>query len=195
MENAVRTLLGTEMKEQVINSGSTLVARPDSGVPHVMVLKVVELLEETYGSTTNSKGFKVLKQSRVLQGDGLSTLADFEIILETLMENGYSVENVAFGMGGGLLQQVNRDTMKFALKACSAVVSGEQRDVFKDPITDSGKRSKKGNLELFLSEDGVYTTATSDRTDLGTPQLQTFFLNGMLTQETTFAEVRERARI
>ena len=31
-------------------------------------------------------------------------------------QSGYSAQNVAYGMGGGLLQKVNRDTMAFATK-------------------------------------------------------------------------------
>ena len=60
----------------------------------------------------------------------------------------FSAENIAFGMGGGLLQQVNRDTMQFAMK-CSAMKIGDAwRDVFKSPSA-MPENSKKGQVELF----------------------------------------------
>ena len=58
--------------------------------------------------------------------------------------SGYSADNIAFGMGGGLLQHVNRDTMKFAMKCSAIVKDGHVVEVYKDPITDQGKKSKKG---------------------------------------------------
>ena len=61
---------------------------------------------------------------------------------------GLSAENVAFGMGGELLQNVNRDTLKFAMKASAIEIGGHWSDVYKDPVTDAGKRSKRGRLAL-----------------------------------------------
>jgi len=37
-------------------------------------------------------------------------------LVDRTIEEGYAIDNVAFGMGGGLLQQVNRDTLRFAMK-------------------------------------------------------------------------------
>jgi len=34
-----------------------------------------------------------------------------------VLDAGFAVDNIAFGMGGGLLQKVDRDTMRFAMKA------------------------------------------------------------------------------
>ena len=100
-------------------------------------------------------------------------------------------ENIAFGQGGALLQQINRDTLKFAMKASAAKVNGVWRDVYKDPVTDKGKRSKKGLLGL-VTVDGEYNTvsqAEAGDNDL----LKLRFRNGELFNQTTFAEVRERA--
>ncbi len=44
------------------------------------------------------------------------TIPSLEAILKAVMDAGYAAQNVAFGMGGGLLQKVNRDTMSFATK-------------------------------------------------------------------------------
>ena len=62
---------------------------------------------------------------------------------------GFSAESVGFGMGGGLLQKVNRDTMSFATKLCHIdYANGESADIMKAPLTDSGKYSLPGILQV-----------------------------------------------
>ena len=96
---------------------------------------------------------------------------------------GFSTDNVVFGMGGGLLQQVNRDTMQFAMKACSAVIDGEEVDVFKDPVTDTGKWSKRGRLELYRNrETGELTTGLEGDTTKDVV-METVFLDGDIVKE------------
>lgn len=150
--NAVENIWGETLRQEVIDSGATVVIRPDSGEPVEVVSKVTNLLAEKFGTGTNSKGFKVLKNVRVIQGDGVNP-DSIAAILERLTGEGFSATNIAFGMGGALLQKVDRDTLKFAFK-CSAIErGGEWQDVYKDPITDSGKRSKRGRLDLIKHED------------------------------------------
>lgn len=141
--NAVENLWGDALKEEVENMDAVLVVRPDSGDPVTVVAKCIQLLDEKFGSTINEKGYKVLNTVRVIQGDGINQESITEI-LENLKSLGYSADNIAFGMGGALLQQIDRDTQKFAMKCSAIVVNGETRDVFKDPVTDPGKRSKAG---------------------------------------------------
>ena len=191
--NAVENIWGDELKDMVISSGSTLVIRPDSGEPADVVGNIAALLDEKYGSVVNSKGYKVLNNVKILQGDGLSELIDFYKILDKLTRLGFSTDNVVFGMGGGLLQQVNRDTCKMAMKASYAVVDGEGRDVYKDPITDAGKRSKRGRLALIKDDEGYKTVPEDVAGDFN--ELQTVYLNGKLLNETTFDEVRSRAAL
>lgn len=181
---------GTELKDEVIASGATVVIRPDSGHPPDVVLKCLQILDQYYGSVVNDKGFKVLNHVRVIQGDGIDH-SMINAILAVMHMAGYSADNVAFGQGGALLQQVNRDTMKFAMK-CSAIrVNGEWRDVFKDPVTDHGKVSKKGRVVLFQNSDGSYY---SGREDWMADCMQIVFLNGYLFNEIAFDEVRANAR-
>jgi nicotinic acid phosphoribosyltransferase len=53
------------------------------------------------------------------------------------LQEGYAAQNMAFGMGGGLLQKVNRDTMSFATKLSHIVYAdGRAADVMKRPKTD-----------------------------------------------------------
>jgi nicotinamide phosphoribosyltransferase len=90
--------------------GGTFVARPDSGDPFTVPVRTVEFLGSLYGYTVNSKGYKVLpRYLRVIQGDGI-TIYTIPIIIKNLLEAGWSIDNLAFGQGGGLLQMVNRDT-------------------------------------------------------------------------------------
>lgn len=145
--NAVENLWGGELKQEVIDSGATIVIRPDSGDPVEVVTKIARILDEKFGSKLNDRGFKLLNNVRIIQGDGINA-ESVEAILHSLKLAGFCADNVAFGMGGALLQAPQRDDQKFAMKASAAMIKGEWVDVYKDPITDSGKRSKKGRLKL-----------------------------------------------
>lgn len=193
--NAVEFIWGEQLKQQVIDSGAMVVVRPDSGDPKTVVGKVASLLDKKFGSTINSKGYKVLNNVRIIQGDGIN-IDSIRDILGTLAAMDFSAENVAFGMGGALLQHMNRDTQKFAMK-CSAIrVNGEWRDVFKDPVTDHVKASKKGRQMLYRAafSGKLFTGLLDDSlTVTATPELKTVFLNGDLMINQTFEEIKERA--
>jgi nicotinamide phosphoribosyltransferase len=183
-------LWGTELKQDILDSGATLVVRPDSGDPAVIVKQCLQILEKYFGSTKNSKGFKVLNNVRVLQGDGINH-ASIRSILYSITLAGYSADNVVFGQGGALLQIVNRDDQKFAMKCSAALVDGKWVDVYKDPIHDKGKQSKKGRVTLFKTEHGFVSGIEN-----GEPEaLETVFVNGVLIRDMTFDEVRANATI
>lgn len=149
--NAVDNIWGGELKEEVINSGATLVIRPDSGKPVDVVMYCLRSLEKTFGAKINSRGYKVLNNVRVIQGDGVNYYSIREII-QTMLDAKFSIDNIAFGMGGALHQKLDRDTFKFAMKCSNITVDGRDRDVFKDPITDSGKSSKKGKISTYYND-------------------------------------------
>lgn len=189
--NAIDNLWGTELKARVMATGGTLVVRPDSGNPVEVVPEAIERLMDKFGYRLNRKGFKVLPDCiRLIQGDGVS-IASIEDILGTLQSRGISAENIAFGMGGELLQKVNRDTQRFAMKASAVRVNGQWREVYKDPLTDPGKRSRRGRLALVRTEDGY---ATIREGDLGRRpnELISVFRNGELLVDWTFEDVRAR---
>lgn len=193
--NACR-LWGTELKQDVLDSGATLVVRPDSGHPASVVLECAIILAAHFGTTKNEKGYDVLNNVRILQGDGIN-IDSIREILDYLESAGFSADNVVFGQGGALLQIVNRDDQKFAMK-CSAVrVNGEWRDVFKDPITDSGKRSKKGRVTLIRGFNGEIRTDRIEHFDehFENECLETVFNNGVLVKEYSFEEVRANAKV
>ena len=191
--NACDRIWGTELKDLVMRSGATLVVRPDSGDPAETVLKVAEILAARFGTTTNAKGYRVLDNVRIIQGDGID-LGSLRLCLSNLFHNGFSAENIAFGMGGGLLQQVNRDTMQWAMKCSAMQVDGQWRDVFKSPVGDPGKASKKGRLTLVRNAEGRAETVRMEA--MGERQqdlLDTVFENGEILKSTSFEAVRERA--
>jgi len=195
--NACSNLWGGELRQEVIDSGAVVVIRPDSGNPPDVVLKTVQLLDEKFGHTVNSKGFKVLNNVRVIQGDGINEHSIGEI-LEKLLGARYSATNVAFGMGGALLQQHNRDTLKFAMKCSHIFIGDKSVDVFKDPITDSGKRSKAGRLDLVEDFDGKFLRFETVRlkdNEISAPGsvMRTVYENGEVLVEDDFATIRSRA--
>lgn len=191
--NAIDNIWGGELKDAVESSGGTLVVRPDSGEPVEIVSGTIERLMAKFGFRVNGRGFKVLPDCvRVIQGDGIS-VASIEAILAEMKRRGLSAENVAFGMGGELLQKVNRDTQKFAMKASSVCINGEWRDVFKDPATDPGKRSKRGRLAVIRNAEGAMETVREDELGERENLLRLVFRNGDLMVDESLAQVRERA--
>jgi nicotinamide phosphoribosyltransferase len=196
---AASDLWGGELRQQVIDSGATVVIRPDSGDPVEVNRRLIEILGEKFGYTVNAKGFKVLNHVRLIQGDGINELT-VRSILGAFMAMGWSADNIAFGMGGALLQIVDRDTQRFAMKASSAKINGEWVDVVKDPITDQGKKSKAGRVTLWQSG-GEFVSAVEQPKgwhDKGigdfADALEEVYRDGRLVKETTFDEVRARAR-
>ncbi len=196
--SAITNIWGGKLKDKVLKMGGTLVVRPDSGDPVEVTLKCVELLGEAFGYTVNEKGYKVLNPAvRLIQGDGI-TGKEIERILANYESNGWSADNIAFGCGAGLLQKVDRDTLKFAMKASAIEIKGKGWiDVFKEPITDNGKRSKRGRVSLYKHPAvGFFTSRAGGeegRQHGLKDELVTVFENGKVLKEWTFAEVRENS--
>lgn len=186
-------------QKRIRESGGTLVVRPDSGDPTVIPVTILEMLLDGYGYTMNSKGYKVLPDCiRVLQGDGINGNT-IRVILEKLKDLKISAENIVFGMGGALLQHCDRDWFKFAMKGSSITINGKQSDLYKDPITDAVKRSKRGRVTTFLDQSNQYF---SDRLELQNTntkivdQMITFYKDGVLNEEAdeSFTVIRERVQ-
>jgi len=197
--DAISNLWGKKLRDKVISSGGTLVVRPDSGKPVEVVVKALKLLDEAFGSTVNLKGFRVLHPSvRLIQGDGINEESLPEI-LEAVMKAGFSIDNLAFGMGGGLLQAWNRDTLKYAMKASARkTAAGNWVGFSKDPITDHGKQSKEGRLGLILDSGIGSVTIRTVSEELAHKQgnlLREVFCDGALLLEDSFETVRNRAEL
>ena len=191
---ACRNKWGGELKDQVLSRDGVLVVRPDSGEPSNSVLRTLFELGKAFG-TFKRKGYRVLDPKvRVIQGDGIDA-SMMSKILAKMEANGWSADNITFGSGGGLLQKLNRDTQRFAFKCSSVIVDGERRDVFKDPITDGGKISKKGKLKLVWDNER-YRTVSSNDPDYSSSanELRLVYLDGTMKRVHNFADVRERAK-
>ncbi|HEY9261513.1 nicotinate phosphoribosyltransferase [Chitinophaga sp.] len=191
---------GTALKEQILKRDGTLVIRPDSGDPVQTLLKIFSILMDKFGFTTNEKGFKVLPpQVRVIQGDGIS-YSSIPGIFEALKQAGISAENLVLGMGGALLQRVNRDTQEFALKCAYAVVNGKPINVQKMPVEldatghlrTSFKKSKAGKLRL-IQDNNTLKTVSEAEAPASADLLHTVFENGEIMKSYTFDEVRKTA--
>ena len=197
--NACQNIWGSKLKAKVLARKGTLVIRPDSGEPMYIVPQVLNALGKAFGYTVNAKGFKVLPdQVRVIQGDGVNdeSIAD---ILNVMCLEGWSADNIAFGCGGALLQRLDRDTQRFAFKCSSVTCSGVERDVFKAPVTDPTKNSKRGRMKLVLErgwnnfDSKNERLITVDEHDHREDIMQTVFLNGDLLIDQKFEDIRVRA--
>ena len=194
--DAVEKIWGEQLRQEVIDSGATVVIRPDSGEPVEVVSRVAHILGEKFGCELNSKGFKVLKNVRIIQGDGVNEQS-IRAILQRLKDNGFSASNIAFGIGGALLQKIDRDTLKFAYKASAIVAGGKLIEVYKQPITDAGKNSKRGRLDLIKDESGEYRTVkleTADQISAENSQMRTVFENGEMIVDDNLDAIRARAK-
>lgn len=190
-----RAVTTGRLKELIKKSGGTFVLRPDSGNPAQVLRQIFDILNETINDeiTCNKKCFRMLPPwLRIIQGDGIN-IESMEDILRNIADCHWSTANVAFGSGGGLLQRWDRDTQKWAFKCCAAKVDGTWVDVRKDPVTDKGKQSKAGRLDLIRTN-GTLKTVVLETEQLAHPDsvMNTVFENGEILYDTTFDECRAR---
>jgi nicotinamide phosphoribosyltransferase len=161
-----------------------------------VLAKVFDILGAKFGYETNQKGYRVLPPYiRVIQGDGVNLFTIQNMLYQLSKFHGWSADNVAFGMGGALLQQLNRDTQKFAFKCSAARIENEWRAVFKDPVTDPGKNSKHGRLALVRKGNGFHTQENVGEHDHVSDELETVFENGEIVQEYDLESIRHRAEL
>ncbi|BCE00188.1 nicotinate phosphoribosyltransferase [Marinicellulosiphila megalodicopiae] len=228
-----------ELKTDIMNRDGTLVIRPDSGDPvliltgytfdensenvttqeqaknaaiakrfeayqfegkyystkdgselmHCEVKGLIECLWDIFGGTQTEKGFKLLDDHiGAIYGDAI-TLPRQRQILQRLMDKGFA-SKVVLGIGSYSYQYVTRDTHGSAVKATSVVKNGERLAIFKDPKTDTKKKSAKGLLkvdridgELVLIDD---VSEAQEKEGL----LEVVFEDGKLIKETSLREIR-----
>lgn len=160
----------------------------------------IQVLYETFGGTITETGHKLLDSHiGLIYGDSITTKRAEEI-LRRLAEKGYAAANVVFGVGSFTYQCNTRDTFGFAVKATNSVINGDEVAIFKDPKTDSKKKSAKGRLlvtrdvELdgwpFVLEDNVTAERENDPDQL----LTVFYRDGVFLKRTTLDEIRERSK-
>lgn len=198
------------LKEEVLARDGKCVIRPDSGDPVKIICGdpestdinikkgVIELLWDIFGGTTTEKGFKELDSHiGAIYGDSITTERAIAIC-EGLKAKGFASSNIVFGVGSYTYQYNTRDTFGFALKTTYAVVDGEERLLFKDPVTDDGtKKSQKGMLVVVENDkqEFIYVDELDSKTieqyedvDL----LETVFVDGTLLRDDSLSEIRKR---
>ena len=195
--NFVSNIVGTKFKDRILARDGVFVVRPDSitpthPTPEEEMVWIMENLWANIGGTINSKGYKVINPKvRVLWGDGID-IDGIKKILYAVTKAGFATENIAcFGMGGGLLQKVNRDTQRCAFKCSAQYRDGQWYDIQKNP-KDASKASKKGKLKL-TKINGKFETVGEN--DPGEDYLKVVFTNGVLVKEIDFDTVRKNAAL
>ena len=195
------------LKSEILARDGRVVIRPDSGDPVDIVAGngsgdaspadkgVVQLLWDVFGGKVNEKGFKVLDPHvGAIYGDAIS-LTSAKRILSRLMQKGFSSTNIVFGIGSFTYQQTNRDTFGHAFKSTSVTIGGEEKSIFKDPVTDERhmKRSLKGRVAVIQGPSGLEVVdglTSADHVDGDV--LQVVFRDGQVFNVQTLAQVRER---
>ena len=186
--HAVEQLWGSQLRQAVIDSKATLVIRPDSGNAVEVNTTLVQMLDKAFGSIVNDKGYKVLNHVRLIQGDGVDE-AVIQEVMNQFISLGYSVDNIAFGMGAGLLQKVHRDMLGFAMKASAIERDGTWYDVYKDPVGDEFKASKRGRVTTVIKDGEYQTGVVGDKNEA----LELVYKNGKVVKIETFEAIQARA--
>ena len=205
--NVITNILPS-LKEDIINRDGKIVIRGDSGDPVKIIcgdtaaLKdspeykgTVQLLWDIFGGEINSKGYKVLNSKiGTIYGDSI-TVERCEEICTELMEKGFAVNNCVFGIGSYTYQYNTRDTFGFALKATHAVIDGEEKFIFKDPITDTGnfKKSQKGMCYVYRDgQDILYKDELTikEQAEFKDNLLEIVFKDGKLIKDYSLSEIR-----
>lgn len=192
------------LKDVIEARDGKFVVRPDSVTqehpqPGALMVHLFGKLWDTYGGTINRAGYRILNPKvGLIWGDGIDPIG-IEKILNAGQLADIGASNFVFGMGGGLLQKVNRDTERFAFKCSAQEREGVWHDVYKDPI-DGNKKSKRGRLELVYNEQhDTYHTARGDgELWLDNDEqavLETVFENGVVMRSEDFQAVRDRAAV
>jgi len=198
----VLTDFAETLKEVILARDGKVVFRPDSGNPEYIICGnpeavegsnewkgAIRLLDEKFGSSVNSKGYKVLNPKvGLIYGDGMY-IERYIRTLERLKEMGYAASNLVIGVGG-ILRNYSRDTLGFAIKATYVEVNGEPREIEKDPITDRKKKSHKGLLSLLKEGNEYLTKDQCNVEEEANSLLKVVYRDGKLMRETNLAAIR-----
>ena len=159
----------------------------------------IQILWDTFGGTHTTTGHKLLDSHiGLIYGDSITTKRALEI-LSRLAEQGFAAANVVFGVGSYTYQCVTRDVFGFAVKATNSVIDGKEVAIYKDPKTDSKKKSAKGRLHVSadVEQDGwplyLEDNVTAERENDGDQLLTVFYRDGAFLKRVTLDEIRQRS--
>ena len=198
--NFIKNVIGSEdIKQRIIARSGRTILRPDSGVPLTNMIKYSEMLGNIFGYHLNEVDYRVINHNvGLIQGDGMNENSIVDIYADYI-KTGWSCENFAVGSGGGLLVEgLSRDTDRWAVKCCFAVVDGESRDIRKTPKGDMTKASKAGILKLHKAGT-EFITIESSKEEFGinngyADELEVVYRNGKLMRDQHFSEIRAIAK-
>lgn len=198
------------LKQDILNRDGKVVIRPDSSKktpleiicgdpeadPSLPEYKgVVELLWDIFGGTVNAAGYKELDPHiGMLYGEAIS-LDLSQKIYTRLKEKGFASNCCFYGIGSYSFV-ASRDSQGWACKATASVVGGEFRELYKEPVTDSGvKKSAKGLLRVDkVGNDFVLKDQCTWEEEAG-GELKTVFLDGKLLVDQSLSEIRARLTV
>lgn len=175
--------------------------------PTAELLGTVWALDQIFGYTVNSKGYKVLDSHvKALYGDSI-TPQRCEEIYRRLMNQGYAINNVSLGVGsfsfmcletyddeGVHYNPYTRDTFGIAIKATYGELNdGTPINIFKNPKVLSWKKSQKGCVVVH-STDHYSDGWTFDEAHESSVynMLELVFRDGDMMREQSLAEIRNR---
>jgi nicotinamide phosphoribosyltransferase len=185
-DDAVLEYIGTILKEVVKQRTQPLVLRPDTGKPINAILKAFNSLKKNFGTEIINGKELLPPYIRIIQGDGINENSIREI-LQTLDRMNIHIDNVCFGMGSSLLQNVGRDDLRFAIKSSELTLDdGSKREVFKQPKDDPWKTSKSGKLALVKRNDEFVTIKETELQENEENLLKLVYKNGKLMNEQSF---------
>lgn len=196
-DNAIRMWLTPESEGGLLGklkaSNMRVVLRPDSGDPITNVVHILNLVGSLVGFETNDKGYRVLPDFvRVIQGDGIHE-DSLRRLLTTIAYHKWSLDNMVFGSGGGLLvHEAERDTHRFAMKTSEVMIGGSTNAVRKVVKTDPSKASKAGRFAVVMGNysDKLQTINEADIEPGERDWLQVVYEDGELFNQQSWEDVR-----
>ena len=154
----------------------------------------VAMLWEIFGGYINDKHFKVLDDHiGMIYGDGI-TYARAKEIFERLSYKGFASSNVVFGIGSYTLNMISRDDLGCAIKATHATYNGEEISLYKNPKTDSAKKSAKGYLFVHETDNGLEleSDVSFEKQDSDDNMLKLLFRDGVFSNCVSLDSIRSK---
>lgn len=178
--------------------------------PTSEIMGTVWALDQQFGHTINSKGYKVLNPHvKAIYGDSITPQRCKEIY-SRLEEQGYAINNVVLGVGSFSFMCLEtyddesihynpytRDTFGIAVKATYAEdKDGNPIMIYKQPKALSWKKSQKGCCMVALDgqsyTDGHTWNETCTWDAYDSNLIESVFFNGVMTKEYSLTEIRNR---
>lgn len=206
------------LKDKILARDGKIVIRPDSGDPVDIICGnpkfrfagtngvppegkgVIELLWDIFGGKINTNGYKELDPHiGAIYGDSIN-LDRANSMCKRLEAKGFASTNIVLGIGSYTYQYNTRDTQGWAMKATYGEVLPTDyhnipvgREIFKDPITDSGeKKSAKGLIAVHESDDGYFMQDQATWNMVFCCAFEEVFCNGKLMIDDSLANIRAR---